>query len=214
MKKEIVTMSHIQQDLIEVAKYYRFIAVDYSQNVVIGGTIILAIFVGLMLIAYPLRGWIVFLPGTILIGLWVLWHVIRWVRAHKQYKVREKEIKAVKGREELHLSVEQLKRIQTKTVFYPSKTLTVRSVGFGRRAYRNGEVSVYHFESGGTWWLAYINYYQWSKEWHLSFQGLENISIPGDEFICVTLPGYNDAYIKCIYPCKYFILDEKLRETR
>ncbi len=57
-----------------------------------------------------------------------------------------------------------------------------------------------------------VRYVVECKEYYVSPKGLENISIEGDEFYYISLQGYPD--VAYIYPCKNFILDEKLMKQK
>ena len=45
----------------------------------------------------------------------------------------------------------------------------------------------------------------------MSAYGIESTTIPGDEFFLISLQLYQN--ITCIYPCKYFTLDENLKSA-
>ena len=69
------------------------------------------------------------------------------------------------------------------------------------------EVTVYSFRSGVSWtdWRQQPHY-QWSREYRLTPQGLENISVAGNHFYIVSMRDHPE--ISHIYPCKLFESDE------
>ena len=63
--------------------------------------------------------------------------------------------------------------------------------------------------SGGGCRIPDGTLYAWSRDYYISQNGLQNISLPGDEFYHITLQGYSD--IDYAYPCKSFTLGEDLK---
>jgi hypothetical protein len=75
----------------------------------------------------------------------------------------------------------------------------VRRVGgrFGRYE------AIFHFcFAAGEWCLTNTMLYKWSKEYHLSVDGLENISLEGDEFYAVI--DNETQTVVYAYPKKFF----------
>ena len=75
----------------------------------------------------------------------------------------------------------------------------VRRVGgrFGRYE------AIFHFcFAAGEWFLTNTVLYKWSKEYHLSVDGLENISLEGDEFYAVI--DNETQTVVYAYPKKFF----------
>ena len=112
-------------------------------------------------------------------------------------------------RGDISISIEELSHITRETIHEPH---FVRSGTRIRRA-STREVTMYYFMSGGSWRCPNLSkHYEWSKEYYLSSQGLENISIQGDKFYYVALQGHHD--ISYVYPCKLFRLDERLNNDK
>ena len=64
-------------------------------------------------------------------------------------------------------------------------------------------VPEYHFRFAvGEWCLMNTTLYKWSKEYHLSVDGLENISLEGDEFYAVV--DNETQTVVYAYPKKFF----------
>ena len=64
-------------------------------------------------------------------------------------------------------------------------------------------VPEYHFRFAvGEWCLMNTTLYKWSKEYHLSVDGLENISLEGDEFYAVI--DNETQTVVYAYPKKFF----------
>ena len=82
----------------------------------------------------------------------------------------------------------------------------VRRVGgrFGRYE------AIFHFcFAAGEWCLTNTVLYKWSKEYHLSVDGLENISLEGDEFYAVI--DNETQTVVYAYPKKFFEYEKKLK---
>ena len=64
-------------------------------------------------------------------------------------------------------------------------------------------VPEYHFRFAvGEWCLMNTTLYEWSKEYHLSVDGLENVSLEGDEFYAVI--DNETQTLLYAYPKKFF----------
>ena len=194
MQKEILQKENICRDLILVAKEKMSIASDYYLLWIVPYTGA-ALFVG-------------FLTRKIWIGLLIfslaVYPIAKYIQAIFRHGKLKKEIvrQSIDGK--LNVSVEQLDRIQNEIVYEPR-------MGYRRTVYVK-EVRTFRFSSGLCWRVPDSGiFYRWSKTYHLSRSGLENTSVPGDEFYFVALPSDND--ISYIYPCKYFIYQGAERAT-
>ena len=128
--------------------------------------------------------------------------LVRYILATKLHWDHAKSIKACLDRGDIAISVETLSHITTETVDEPSYTRKGRM-----RPYR--VIVNYYFESGASWRVPKVDkHYEWSKEYAFSTAGLDNISVPGNEFYLISLQGHYD--IAYIYPHKFFVLAQNL----
>jgi hypothetical protein len=71
------------------------------------------------------------------------------------------------------------------------------------------DATFFHFTCGTTWRVPmFAKYYDWSPEFYLSFQGLQNIAVKDNEYFYIALKDYPD--IAFTYPTKFFTLGEEL----
>lgn len=142
----------------------------------------------------------------LLIGILLIdgYLTLRYVMGNRDYWRKKKEIKDGITRGEIAISVEQFSHMARDSVYEPHR--------HGRNTHYTKEVRCVYFLSGGSWRVpSVVKHYRWSREYFLSSQGMENISLVGDEFYYVSLKGYPE--IAYIYPCKFFELDESLKES-
>ena len=98
----------------------------------------------------------------------------------------------------------QKKRIDACDISVLETSLTsvyedVRRVGGRYGRYE----AIFHFcFAAGEWCLTNTMLYQWSQEYHLSVDGLENISLEGDEFYAVI--DNETQTVVYAYPKKFF----------
>lgn len=191
MKKETLLLHHIMQDLKIVARFQMSNAADWRLSFIIPVTLLSVIF-----------GW---LFKNIWIGLFIFsvaaYHIVRYVIECKDYFAKKKVMMESFDRADISISVERFSHLADETIYEPHR--------IGNRGYTTKYVRYYYFASGCKWRIPPVyKHYAWSNEYYVSPKGLENISIEGDEFYFVSLQGYHD--IAYIYPCKNFVLDDKL----
>ncbi len=195
MKKETLLLSNITQDLKIVIKEKIGNTTDWRFSYIIPITLI-SVALGIVLKN-------VWLP--LLIFSVAAYHIVRYIVEFKTQSIKKKAVMEVIGREDISISVVRLSHISSETIYEPHRVF--------RRANATKTVTYYYFESGNHWRIPKVDkHYIWSKDYYISSQGLENISIQGDEFYFVSLQGYND--IAYIYPCKIFELGEKLSNDK
>ena len=193
MKKECLTLYNIQQDL-ECIAFEKISKLDDSHlsHIIptIALTVLLGIFTKSLLIILALSSIAVY-------------QIFRYVKEHREYMGKRNATLDILHKGDISISLEQLSHIAIETIYEPSP----------HRKSSTKEVKYYHFE-GGRSWRDYFPYehYSWSVEYHLSPQGLENISLKGDEFYYISLRGRSD--IAYIYPCKFFELGEELKNKQ
>ena len=196
MKKEEITIEKVKHDLCLYASYKISNIFDWRSLYFIPVTF-LAVVVGVLL-------------KNIWIGLAIFsvaaYHIAIYVTGSKQYKDQKREIKKLINSGGISITLYKLGHISTETIYEPHLSQRI-----GRRSIISNykEVKYYNFTAGGSWRLPKFTHYSWSKDYYMSGEGLENISLQGDEFYHVALRENHD--IAYIYPCKFFELDDDLK---
>ena len=193
MKKEKLTLTNVTKDLRDIA-FFNISNVRPWRFSFIAPITMLAVMLGILLSSVWV-GILIFLPAV--------YHIIRYVQEYRKHLIQKKALSDVLDRGEVSVSVKQLSHIAEETIYEPHSS--------GRYAHATKEVTFFYFEAGGHWRMPYTLHYSWSKDYHLSPKGLENISLKGDEFFYVSLQGHYD--IAYIYPCKFFELDSSLKNN-
>lgn len=188
MKKEALTLDHIKRDLTEAAMAHRANMEDWHIGKAIG-FVALALLLDFLL--WPLPFWLV---GAVPAA----YQVYQYVREHIAYRRRKEAIGAAIARGDFSITKETLTATVIEEIYEPH-------MGY-RRAHSIKGVPFFYFESGSRWRAVDFMHYDWSRELHLSTQGLMNVSLAGDEFYFISLQGNPD--IAYIYPCKFFVLDQ------
>ncbi len=192
MKKETITLGIIQNDLMKIACAKQSNHANWRYSYIIP-IILLAIGAGVLLESVWI-GLAIFLPA--------MYHVVCYIRECREHKARISAVRAVLARGDVSIAIKTLSHIATETIYEPHAV--------GRRRLATKEIKMYYFKGGSAWrdWLA--NYYTWSTDFCMNAKGLENISIAGDDFYYIVLQG--NPEVACIYPCKYFTLEESLQK--
>ena len=207
MKKETLTLTNIKKDLIRIAYNGLYIAEDHRLMFYIAPSIAVA----LVLMLTTGRLWLGLLPLP-----FMAYHLFFYVASVRTYLKQKKAIKGVLDRSAVSVSIEKLCHISEETVYQPH--VHHSRVSSKALLHPTAEVKNYHFESGARWKELYQEnhsivehkHYLWSKELSLSRSGLDNISLPGDEFFYIALQDYPE--IAYIYPTKLFELGEDLKK--
>lgn len=191
MKKEALSMDKIKQDLIITANSQGSNIENHRLSFIIPFellSIILGVFTKNILIALA-----IFLPAA--------YNIVFFIIECRNSSIKKKAIMNVIDRGDIAVSIEQFSHIAEETIYEPHS--------HGNHAHSTKIVKFFYFKSGAGWRIPDVRkHYSWSKDYYVTTRGLENISIPGDEFYFITLQGYFD--ISYIYPCKNFIFDEKI----
>ena len=206
MKKEIISLDGIKGDLCGVIGFYTYITQERFLSVACPLSA-MAVAFGIMAKNNLPLGLLCIAVCLIPIAISAVFHIpklLRWRRL-------KKTVQSMRGRGELLISVERLDYIKRETVYEPR---------IGRKSVHHmKEASFYYFVSGKRWrriiqrkftpWVTVpIRYYEWSRDFVLSPMGLDNVSLEGDEFLYVCLR--DEPEVACIYPAKYFKLDESV----
>ena len=194
MKKNIITLDAIKKDLVKIANDQMSNKDDWRLSYIIPITL-LAILIGVFFKN-------IFI-GVVIFSL-AAYHIVFYILEYKEYKAKKRAVLSLIERSEISISTETLSHITDDVIYEPHR--------FGRKTRPLKTITLYCF-IGGFFWRVPIVYkhYEWSQDFYISTKGLENISIAGDEFFVVSLQEHHD--IAYIYPCKFFVLDEKLREN-
>lgn len=192
MHKERLTIDGIRQDLMRVADLTRNNNADWHASI-IGIIVAIAIIVG-VLTRNLYIGLVVALPAV--------YQYVRCIADEKRYKSEKRALKKLIESGEVSVSRETLSHISTETIYEPYA---------GRRnVHLTKKATFYYFRGGSSWRVPkFGKHYPWSADRYISTQGLENTSIPGEDFYFVTLQGHGE--ISYIYPCDMFELDESLK---
>ncbi|MBR6679737.1 MAG: hypothetical protein IKL59_00595 [Clostridia bacterium] len=196
MKKEVLKFDYIKQDLTAVVNCMLNYVEDWRWSYIFPtaalslmlGFLLKNVFVGLVIFIFP------------------AYHIVRYIMAFRRLHAKKKEIINAISRSDIAISVKQLSHISEETIYEPHQS------GSGRGVNSTKEVIFFCFEGGNRWRVPMMPLYSWSRDYHLSPTGLENISLAGDEFFYVSLQGHHD--ISYIYPCKFFELDSSLKTPK
>ena len=193
MKKETLTLESIKSDLIKIANYQMDNKSDWRFTYIIPITA-LAILLGVF-------------TKSVFIGIAVFcvaaYHIVRFIIEYKEYRAKKSAILSVIERGEISISKETFSHVAREVVYEPHRV--------GKRSRATKTITLYHFDGGSSWRMPlFSKHYEWSKEYYISSNGLENISIKGDEFYFVSLQSHHD--VSYIYPCKNFELDKSLEK--
>ncbi|MBQ8432758.1 MAG: hypothetical protein IJX28_07720 [Clostridia bacterium] len=192
MTKEPLTLKNITEDLRSIAFCHLTNAEDWRFSFIVPITA-LAVLLGILL----KNLWI----GLLIFSV-AAYHIVRYAMECKDYKAKERAIANVLDRGDVSVCVEVLSHIAEETIYEPHS--------HGRHSHATKTVTLLHFTSGSSWRIPAVDrHYEWSQEYSVSSKGLENISVEGDEFFCVSLQGHHQ--ISYVYPCKFFVLDEELK---
>ena len=192
MQKETLTLSNIIKDMRIIADLHKFRESE-KYDVYIIPILMIALGVGFFLRLV----WLAIAIGTL-----AIYPAICSIRSFQKARTTKKTIDSIMSRGDISISVKALSHIATETIYEPHSC--------GRHSHATKTVLFFYFVAGRRWRVPEIfHHYEWSKEFYLTTEGLENISLPDDEFFYVSLQGYPD--IAYIYPCKLFALDSTLK---
>ena len=198
MKKETLTLANITNDLKSIAYAGMSNKSDWRLSYIFPITT-LAVILGIVL-------------RSVFLGLLIFsvaaYHIVCYVKEYKVYSKKIKAIKAVIDRGDISVSVKNFSHIANERIYEPHTHHNYHTHRGDFDATK--EVSFFHFMSGSSWRAPAVReYYEWSKDYHISLKGLKNTSIRGDDFFYISLKGHYD--IAYIYPCKFFALDDELK---
>ena len=199
MKKETLLLSNIKKDLKIIIKFQMDNLGDWKLSYIVPFTI-LSVLLGVFF-------------ENVLIALLVFsvaaYHIVRYIIEYRDCSIKKKAIMNAIDRSDICISTEKLSHIATEAIYEPhvagGRMSTHKHIAYYKH------VTYYYFEAGRRWRVPTVSkHYKWSKDYYLSSQGLENISIPGNEFYFISLKDDHD--IAYIYPCKMFELEAMLKK--
>lgn len=198
MQKEPLTLGNIAKDL-KIVSCESMSNKEEAHFTYIIPITALAVMVGVLL-------------KSVLIGLLIFsaaaYFLVRYVMEYKKHQIKRRALMDMIDRGDVSISVEKFSHTAFEVIYEPHTH--VGGFGRGPHAHATKEILVFYFMSGARWRVPLVNkHYEWSKEYYVSTKGLENISLPNDEFFFVRLQGHHD--IAYIYPCKSFVLDASLK---
>ena len=193
MQKETLTLANIAKDLRSIALHQDAIAFD-RYGAVGGAFLLAAVCIGFL----TQRLWL-----GLLVALLAIYPIARYVMEYK--RTREAYHSAMESmvmRGDVSISIRELSHIAQETIYEPHS--------YGRYRHQTKEATFFYFQAGSRWRVPDTHrLYEWSQDYYISPQGLENISLVGDKFFFVSLQGYPD--VSYVYPCKSFVLDSSLK---
>ena len=185
MTKEQLTIDAIRQDLSLVARQRRNNPADWRLQLM-GGAVGVAVILWLLVE-----------------NLWIsaavlsvaVYQIIQYSRESAEYGRKQKRIREQLEQCVVSVSVEVLSHIAMETIEEPHYYRGSRS--------HFQTVKMFYFEGGTSWRVPNVfRHYEWSQEFPFTDQGLDNVSLVGDEFYVIRLQGYD--HISYAYPCKFF----------
>ena len=197
-KRDIITLDNIKLDL-SLVNHLNFENITRWRFAFSIPMTLLAILLGFAFFIAFENIWI-----GVLLFLMPLYHIIQYLIACKKYILQKKAIYETMTRKDICISVEHLSHISKETIYEPYGFL---------RGHATKEVSFLSFRSSIHWRLLRGGeFYKWSKEYCMNAYGIESTSISGDKFFLISLQLFQN--ITCVYPCKYFTLDENLKSEK
>ena len=201
MKKEKITLAAIKQDLLKNIRSMLLVRIEARLLFIIPFTL-------LALLLY-LRTYNVYV--SLAVSTFAIYNTVRFVIEYAELKKKKNAVMRIILRGGVSVSTETLSHIANEDVYEPNVRF-FRKIGHWGRTRSSREITVFHFRGGSSWRVPskLHEHYSWSNELYTTSQGLENISLMGDEFFFVKLQGYPE--ISYVYPCKNFDLDEYLEK--
>ncbi len=197
MQKETLKLSNIKKDLELVAFCNIYNKEDWK------------LYPAMSIVAFAvLIGYFLKTFWTVVAIPFAIPYLISYIKDRIKYSSQKKELSDTLDRGDVSITLLKLSHIAKETIYEPH---THRRT-MGRHSHRHSTktVTFFHFISGSSWRVPNVlKHYEWSNKYYLSKEGLENISLAGNEFYYITLQGHSE--VSYIYPCKYFELDGELK---
>lgn len=190
MKKETLLLQHITQDLRTVVDFQLSNIGGWRLSYIVPFALLAGV-VGVLL----KNAWI----GLLIFSV-AVYHIVRLIMEVKRNRDKKRAVIEAIDRADISIAKERFECTVEEMIYEPHLA--------GRYTHATKSVRYYYFSSGIRWRIPDVRmHYPWSRSYYVSTQGLENVSIAGDEFYYVSLQGNFD--IAYIYPCKFFELDRE-----
>lgn len=187
MEKDKITLSAVKEDLLKLERFKMGERAKYRLCTIIPFALFSSV------ICFGFNNAIV---GAVLFAI-PAYQIIRLLMEYAKYCRHKKAIRFIMMREDVSVSTEVFSHIASEWVVEPHFV--------GTRLNLTRVIRRYYFKSGIGWREALgYTHYEWSENYYVSPNGLENGSLSGDEFFYISLQGEPD--IAYIYPCKKFEL--------
>ena len=191
--KQTLTLEYIRNDLRYIARINRSRASPILET--LGGIFgILTVFWFILFPTLPLPG--------IALGAFAIFFIVRYIKDARPCYADAKALRCALTCADISIDVEAFSHTARETIIEPHS--------YTGHANLTKYIPVVYFLSGASWRIPFVSgrLYKWSKTHSLSLEGLENISLEGDEFYYVSLQGHPN--VSFIYPCKFFVLAKEL----
>ena len=186
MKKEIITLDAVKQDFLNILKDGLRNQMNWRLEAPIPYSL-LAISLG----ALSQNLWVALAVFTI-----PVYQFVRYVMEYVKYRRKKAAILGLEGRRQISVTTEIFSHIAEEYIYEP---------WIYRRVHLMKPIQKYYFRGGTSWREPESEAYRWSEDFHMSPEGLRNISAEGDEYFFILFRDYPD--VAYIYPCDYFALD-------
>ena len=193
MERERLLQSNISNDLKIIVKEQISIKSEWRMTGIFAG-------IGLAIIFGMFYDNLWFL--SVLFLCVATYHAVRYATEYREYSSKHKAVMKAINRADISVSLVRFSHISEEIIYEPHRHGVLRN----GRMHRTKTVKYFCFDSGLRWRVPPVStHYVWSKDYYISTQGLDNISVPGNEFYFISLQGYPD--ISYIYPCKQFVFE-------
>ncbi len=195
MTKEKITLKNVKADLLQYAKFYLKIKLEWR-----------------LLYLFPFV--LIALPILLFVNVWIglipllpaLYHIAQLAYAVWEYKGRRAVIEAVSGRDGLAINTETVSHLARETVYEPHRNKN--------RVKRTREAHVLYFSGSCSWRIptSEEKLYAWSKELWSTPEGISNRAVKGVEYLYIAVQGHPD--LSFIYPLSFFSPDVSLQKPK
>ena len=193
MQKQTLTFENILTDLRLASSSNK----ERHMPATLGFSLLFALLAVLLLVCLPTLPLL-----SIMLAVFSILFGVHYARERKQHRSDARALRAALDRAHLSVCIEEFSHAGEEVVVEPHSC--------GRHMHATRLARMIYFTSGIGWRVPlYVSrLYDWSNTHHLTFEGLQNISLAGDEFYYISLQGHPD--ISFAYPCKFFVLAKEL----
>ena len=213
MKKEIVTLDNIKQDLAAALRYQWQCITWWRLGFVIPFSLLALFFClvprdfwttpsdDLWMLPFVFDG--VRICATVLSVAVAAYHLVRYILLYAAHRRKKRALAQIASRADIDISVEQCGCVEAEWVYEPRIFYSSRWRGNRKKVY------FCYFASGKKWRIPHlVRHYEWSKECYLTDSGITNALSREGECFLVTLRSAPD--VAYVYPAEIFALDNGL----